>query len=131
MRASWLLLVYVRTGGERAGDAVVDVVVEDPIRDAVERGRDRADLRQDVDAVAVLRDHPLDAAHLPLDAVQALDDRVLVGGVPVRHVASLVELNRRSRREFVTTKRLDAAIAIAATIGSSTPATASGIAATL
>ena len=96
---------------------------------------DGADLREDVDAVALLLDHPLDAAHLPLDAVQALDERVLVLRVAVvsRHVAPPRRTlrKRRSRSEFVTTKTLEKAIAAAATIGLSRPATASGIAATL
>ena len=50
-----------------ADDAVVGVVVEQAERDLVERGLDRADLRQHVDAVAVVLDHPLDAADLTLD----------------------------------------------------------------
>ena len=58
-------------GRERAGDAVVHVVVEDPEGEALERGVHGGDLREDVDAVAVVLDHPLDPAHLALDAVQA------------------------------------------------------------
>ena len=54
--------------------------------DLLERRRDGRDLGQDVDAVAVVLDHPLDPAHLPLDPVQALDERVLVLGVAVHHV---------------------------------------------
>ena len=45
------------------------------------------DLGQHVDAVAVLLDHPLDAAHLALDAPQALDELVLGRGVAARLVA--------------------------------------------
>ena len=50
---------------------------------------DRRDLGQDVDAVAILLDHPLDAAHLPLDAREALLQLVLLavyprGGVRLR-----------------------------------------------
>ncbi len=67
------------------------------------------------------------------------DERLLVGGVAVRvrldlgHAvsSSRVEWKRRSRSEFVTTNTLENAIAAAATIGFRSPATASGIAATL
>jgi threonine/homoserine/homoserine lactone efflux protein len=122
-------------GGQRVGHAVGHVVVEDLEREALERRVDGGDLREHVDAVAILLDHPLDAAHLPLDAMQPADERVLVGGIAVSALAhatpSRVEWNRRSRSEFVTTNRLESAIAAAATIGSRSPATASGIAATL
>ena len=70
---------------------MVHVVVEDLERQALERGVHRGDLRQDVDAVAILLDHPLDAAHLSLDPVQSADERVLALGVPVlMRVASLM-----------------------------------------
>ena len=120
--------------GERIGDAVLDVVVEELERDALERGLHGGDLREDVDAVAILLDHPLDPAHLALDPVQPLDERLLVLRVAVRHVDRDLPRSswkRRSRRLFVTTKTLENAIAAAATIGFSRPATASGIAATL
>lgn len=42
--------------------------VEQAERNLVKRGLDRRYLRQDVDAVAVLLDHALDTADLPLDA---------------------------------------------------------------
>src|SRR5665213_3451336 len=57
--------------------AVVRVVVEQAERDLVERGLDGADLRQHVDAVAVLFDHALDATDLPLDAAQPCEQRGL------------------------------------------------------
>ena len=121
---------------------MVHVAVEDLEGERVERGRDGADLREDVDAVAVFVDHPLDAAHLALDPVQALDQRLLVGVVAVgllllrglAHVAFLsvrALRKRRRRRLLVTTNTLEKAIAPAAIIGLSRPATASGIAATL
>src|SRR5205809_231966 len=103
------------------------MVVQDPQREALERGRHGGDLREHVDAVAVLLDHPLEPTHLSLDAVQPLDQRVIV--IAVLHARTL--RNRRRRRELVTTKRLEPAIAAAATIGLSRPATASGTAATL
>src|SRR5918996_182314 len=64
------------------------------------------------------------------DPLQAVADRLLVVAV-LHHTPSLSLRKRRRRSEFVTTKRLEAAIAAAATIGFSSPATASGIAATL
>src|SRR4051794_17206716 len=64
-----------------AHDAVAGVVVEEAEGDLVQRGLDGGDLREDVDAVAVLVDHLLDAAHLTLDAAQALGEVVLGGGV--------------------------------------------------
>src|SRR5687767_14975910 len=110
--------------------AVPDVLVEDLQRDALEGLGDRADLGEPVHAVAVVLDHLLDPADLALDAAQALAERFLVVAVAVvGHVRTL--LNRRRRREFVTTKIDENAIAAAATIGLSRPATASGIAATL
>ena len=68
-----LFLLRVRA----ANDAVVRVVVEQAQGNLVERGLSSGDLRQDVDAVAVVLDHPLDAAHLPLDATQPLQQLVL------------------------------------------------------
>src|SRR4051812_11586557 len=58
-------------------DAVARVVVEEPERDLVERRLHRGDLRHDVDAVAVVLDHSLDAADLPFDAAQTLEQLVL------------------------------------------------------
>src|SRR5687768_17404973 len=110
--------------------AVPDVLVEHLERDALERLGDRADLGEQVHAIAIVLDHLLDPADLALDAAQPLAERFLVVAVAlVGHVRTL--LNRRRRREFVTTKIDENAIAAAATIGFSRPATASGIAATL
>ena len=91
------------------------MVVEDFESKALERGIDRCDLREDVDAVTIVVDHPLDAADLSFDAMEALDQRLLV--VAVLHRASRVLWNRRSLSEFVTTNTLENAIAPAATIG--------------
>ena len=110
-----------------------DVVVEDLEGEALERGRDGADLREHVDAVAILLHHPLDAAHLSLDAVEAVHELLAVLRVAVGHACASSRglWKRRSRRLFVTTKTLEKAMAAAAMTGLSTPATASGIAATL
>src|SRR5688572_12947878 len=62
------LLLAARAGA--ADDAMLDVVVEQPERDLVERRLDRADLRQHVDAVALLVDHLLHAARLALDSLE-------------------------------------------------------------
>src|SRR5262245_42714960 len=124
---------------ERAGDTVAHVLVEDLERERLERGVHGRDLGEDVDAVAVVLDHPLDPPHLALDPVQALDEGILVLAVPVLMLGDLAHVatpsralrNRRRRRLLVTTNRLEAAIAAAAMIGLRSPATASGIAATL
>ena len=108
-----------------------DVILEQLRADLLERRLDGRDLGQDVDAVAVFLDHPLDPAHLALDPVQALDEQVLVLGVSVHQMSSRSLWKRRRRRLFETTKTLENAIAAAATIGLRSPATASGIAATL
>src|SRR3954447_14009103 len=73
-----LVGAVVRAG---AHDAVARVVVEEAERDLVERRLDGGDLSEDVDAVAVLVDHPLHAADLALDAAQALEELVLGRGV--------------------------------------------------
>src|SRR5690606_25610287 len=64
------------------GHAVPHVPVEQAQRHLVQRGLDGADLREDVDAVAVVLDHPVDAAHLALDPGQPGLELVLGGGVP-------------------------------------------------
>src|SRR6185436_12790358 len=86
-------------GGDRAGDAVVDVILEHLQADVLERRHRRADLREDVDAVPLLLDHLLDPAHLTLDPAQPLADCVAVVAVPVlAHARTL--LKTRSRSEF-------------------------------
>src|SRR4029079_3321734 len=61
--------------------AVARVTVQEAERDLVQRRLDGGDLRQDVDAVAVLVDHARDAADLALDAGQALIELFFGGGV--------------------------------------------------
>src|SRR6185437_16512619 len=135
--ARLLLGLLAASGGERPGHAVVRVLLEQLLGDRFERGRDGADLGQDVDAVALVGNHLLDPAHLALDPVQARDQGLLVVHVAVAHAgassvrAALMPRKRRRRSEFPTTNRLDAAIAAAAMIGLSSPAAARGIAATL
>src|SRR3954454_4552428 len=59
-------------------DAVADVILHHADRDAVERRPRRRHLGQDVDAVPLVLDHRLKPAHLPFDALQALEERLLV-----------------------------------------------------
>jgi len=42
----------------------------------------RGDLGQDVDAVGVVLDHPLEPAHLTLNAAQPLEVSIFVLGIP-------------------------------------------------
>src|SRR5882724_236568 len=63
-----LLLPCLRLGVHQAG---ADVILDQADGHLVQRRLDGRDLLQDVDAVAVLLDHPLDAADLPLDPGKA------------------------------------------------------------
>src|SRR5687767_14427188 len=64
--------------------AVRDMTFEQSDRDRLQRlGRGR-DLRQDVDTVRILLDHPVDAPDLPLDPAQPAEQGLLVRAVPVR-----------------------------------------------
>ncbi len=58
-------------------DAVLEMVAERRLLDLIEGGTHGADLRQHVDAVAILLDHARDAAHLALDATEARELRFL------------------------------------------------------
>src|SRR5215218_5451461 len=55
------------TEGRRVCDAVLEVFVEQGQGHRLKGGGDGRDLRDDVDAVLVLLDHPLEAARLTLD----------------------------------------------------------------
>src|SRR4051812_44302760 len=139
-------------------DAVAEVVVEQPERDALEGLGEGRDLREDVDAVLLLVDHAVDAAGLALDALEARQVAVLVADVAVRRgqlrrggcyvhrfvlvfwwcgsraggrQSPAVLVNVRSRKLLPTTKTLENAMAAPASIGLSRPDAASGIAATL
>src|SRR3954447_1068263 len=61
--------------------AVLDVALGEAEGDLVECGLDRGDLLQDVGAPAVVVDHGLQAAYLPLDAPQACLQLVLRRGI--------------------------------------------------
>ena len=67
-----------------------EVIVEEAEGDALQRPGRGAHLGEHVDAVLIVLDHPLQAADLTLDAPQALEIGVLVGGVPTfEHVRSI------------------------------------------
>ena len=60
------------------------VAVEQPERDLVKRRLNLGDLGEDVDAVAVLLGHPLDATDLALDPGETGEQLVLGRGVAAR-----------------------------------------------
>ena len=64
------------------------MLVEELEGERLERLRGRRDLREDVDAVLVFFDHPLQPADLALDAAQPLQIRVLLAGV-ARHASTV------------------------------------------
>ena len=57
----------------RLFDAMSDVIAQDLLFYASQRGTHGRNLGNDVDAVATLFDHASEAAHLALDAAQAFD----------------------------------------------------------
>ena len=68
------LALLVWFGTDHAG---LGVPVEQAERHLVERGLRRRDLREDVDAVAVVLDHPFDPADLAFDALQPREELIL------------------------------------------------------
>ena len=60
-------------------DAAVQVMLEQLQRERIERRLDGAHLRQYVDAVAIVVDHPPDAADLAFDAIEPLRQRRCLG----------------------------------------------------
>src|SRR2546430_13040498 len=68
-------------GADRLAHAVFGVIPEQDQRDALQPCPGGVDLRQHVDAVAVLLDHLLDASDLALDPAQASDYAGLVVAV--------------------------------------------------
>ena len=58
-------------------DAMADMVAQDLLLKPPQRRAHRRNLRDDVDAVAVLFHHARQAAHLAFDPVQSLDARRL------------------------------------------------------
>src|SRR6478609_10407000 len=62
---------------------MAEVILEKTHGDGLERARQGADLGEDVDAVLLVLHHPMDAAGLTLDPLEAVEVLVLVGDVPV------------------------------------------------
>src|SRR5262249_38555460 len=65
-------LIGLVAGGDRMLDAMGDVIAQDLLLQAPQRGAHRRNLRHDVNAVAIRVDHARDAAHLALDPAQPL-----------------------------------------------------------
>ena len=80
-RAHQLGRALLLHAGPGADHAVLGMVLEQAQGDLVEGGLDRRDLGDDVDAVALLFDHPPDPADLALDPAQPLEQRLLVARV--------------------------------------------------
>ena len=104
------------------------MLIKEAERDRLEPGLDRRNLRQDVDAVAVLLDHLFDAANLAFDATQALAELVFVRDISGGGHWSALSVSFADRREV---KFSENAIAAPASMGFSKPAAASGRAAML
>jgi hypothetical protein len=65
------------TRNDRMLDTMGDVLLDDLVLDACERGTDSCNLGQDVDAVSIFIEHSRNAANLTFDAVQALKTGIL------------------------------------------------------
>src|SRR6476646_2419590 len=74
--------VGVRSCDEAVRDAMSEVVLQQRHGDLVQRTGDRGDLREDVDAVGVLLNHPLDPADLTLDPAKPNEQPILVVVIP-------------------------------------------------
>jgi len=61
-------------------DAMRDMVAQDFLFDSAQRRAHRGNLRDDVDAVAVVLDHAREPAHLAFDTVETLERGGLVIG---------------------------------------------------
>lgn len=84
-----LVLGFLAAGLRGVDHAAGQVLVEQLQRERLQSLRRRRDLGQDVDAVLVLFDHPLQAADLAFDAAKALEVRVLVPAVACHFRAHL------------------------------------------
>lgn len=86
-------------GDDRVFDAMVEMVLQEVRFHARERGANGAQLREDIEAIALVLDHLRDTAHLPFDAAQAIDQVR-----SVMHAAAYIPpwgiCNRRGRNSF-------------------------------
>src|SRR5579864_8633126 len=80
----FLRLVLDVAASDRGGDAMRGMVFQDLVLDALERRLDRLHLDQNVDAIAIFRNHAGDAAYLALDPRQPGQQFV---SVLLRHLA--------------------------------------------
>jgi hypothetical protein len=64
-------LVRLVTAGDRVLHAMRHVIAQHFLLDTTQRGAHRRNLRDDIDAIAVLIDHPGETADLTLDPAQA------------------------------------------------------------
>ena len=71
-----LALIGLVAAGDRPFDAMRHVISQHFFLDAPKRGADGRDLRDDIDAIAIVIDHPPEAADLTLDPAQALFGRM-------------------------------------------------------
>src|SRR5262249_46248505 len=69
-----LALLALVAGRDRVLDAVADMVAQDLLLDAAQRGAHRGNLGDHVDAVAVLLDHAGEPTHLAFDALETFED---------------------------------------------------------
>src|ERR1700689_2190737 len=76
--------------GQRLAHAVPEVLLEQAERDRLQGLGRRRHLSEDVDAVLVLLDHPLQAPYLALDAAQAPKIAAGVVGVTVHDASRVV-----------------------------------------
>lgn len=90
-------LVLCIAGGDGVLDASSDVIAQNFVLDLLQGGFDRLDLVQDIDAIAFVRDHTRDAAHLPLDAIEA-GRGGLLDSIP--HTASYIPVEGISPAEI-------------------------------
>jgi hypothetical protein len=81
------------------------MIFEQPEGDRLERPGNRRDLSQDIDAVDVLVDHPLQTADLSLDPAKALQIGVFVLAVTVHASPYLVLGSHRLHRFILVSRR--------------------------
>src|SRR5262249_54124049 len=80
------MLVFRVTAQHGLLHALADLLAQQLLLDALEGRAHGGDLGDDVDAVATLLDHAREAAHLPLDAAQAVEAATLGLAVHARPI---------------------------------------------
>ena len=69
----FLALLGLITAFNRAFDAMADMIAQDRIFDLAQCGAHRRELRQNIDAIAVVLDHAGKTADLPCNSVEAFE----------------------------------------------------------